>query len=1189
MLSGCGKKVEIDPQTAAKMIIHRNLGLAYLEENNLPEAAKEFQTLIEIAPEEPLGYANLGLAYLRMMDNLEMAEKWLQEALILEPDHPGARLLLAKVYELTHREDQAIEILEITLEKHPYHVRTLYQLAQYYINIEDPGTHQKAEDYLASVVNSLPANVVARLQLTELLLRNGKPDQALQHMETIHQILPELPEGSLEIFRKSLELMRYASAEQAFPITRMFHNLLKSTSFYQAAITELKGISGPITGEPILRFSHMVSLHIQARTGIPDALNFTEVTATSGLDIVLPDNATESSDDYPQIVLAHGDYDSDGDQDVFVSRLLSGEEASRQFLFLNDNGVFSDIATDAGISHTGRDLSAIFADYDNDGYLDLFITNTRDNRIYHNTGEGTFRDVTASTGIPTDSKGRAAVFADLDLEGDLDLFIATSSQNRLYRNNSDGTFAEIGDEVGIGGEEVISNSRDVAFGDFDDDGDIDLFVVNQNGSNQYYDNLRQSYFRDITIQTGLASDGGSGAVAVGDYNNDGYLDLFLTNMTGGRHLLYRNRGDGTFEVDTQSDSTFESIREISGLDAAFCDVDNDGYLDLLVAGTSKDKTKKSRGLWLFYNNGAGKYLDASILLPELPEAGSQVEVTDYDNDGDLDIFLVGSPGTIHLLRNDGGNVNNYLVVRLAGLRMGSGKNNYFGIGAKIEVKAGTLYQMQVMSEPIAHFGIGNREGADVVRVLWSNGVPQNRFNPERNQTIVENQILKGSCPWLYAWNKGEYTFVTDVLWASAIGMPLGIMGEEMAYAFANSTDEYLKIPGEKLQPKNGKYSLQFTDELWESPYVDRVKLLVIDHPDNVDIFIDERFTPPPFPPFRIYTVAHKILPVSARDSQGNDLLQKIAHRDGEYIANLTPAKYQGIMEPHDLILDLGDLSKADSVFLFLHGWLFPSDASINVNVAQSGTVKLISPYLQVIDEQGNWRTVIENLGFPKGKNKTVVVDLSNKFLVEDYRVRIHTNMQIYWDHIFYASDVAGAELRNIKLEPIAADLHYRGFSKITRETPYSPHIPDYQTVTTAPKWRDLTGMYTKYGNVIPLLLESDSKYVIMNAGDEITIEFDALQVPGLLSGWKRDFIFYNDGWLKDGDLNTAHGQTVRPLPFHGMDSYPYGPDKSYPDGEEYLSYLQIYNTRKITNEVFKRFLFNFGYGLSYESRNLQEN
>ncbi|MCK4754713.1 MAG: VCBS repeat-containing protein, partial [Calditrichia bacterium] len=234
-----------------------------------------------------------------------------------------------------------------------------------------------------------------------------------------------------------------------------------------------------------------------------------------------------------------------------------------------------------------------------------------------------------------ESKGHAALFADLDLEGDLDLFIATGSQNRLYRNNSDRTFSEIADEVGISGEKNILNSRDVAFGDFDDDGDIDLFVVNQDGSNQYYDNLRQSYFRNLTEQKGLITDGGSGAVAVGDYNNDGYLDLFLTDMTGGRHLLYRNRGDGTFEVDTNSDSTFENIGEVSGLDASFFDADNDGYLDLLVAGKSNEISAKRNGLWLFYNNGEGKFLDASSLLPELSEAGSQVEVADYDNDGDL--------------------------------------------------------------------------------------------------------------------------------------------------------------------------------------------------------------------------------------------------------------------------------------------------------------------------------------------------------------------------------------------------------------------------------------------------------------------------------------------------------------------------------------------------------------------------
>ena len=1149
------------------MITHRNLGLAYLEENKLQEAAGEFQALSEIAPEEPLGYANLGLTYLRMHD-FEPAEKWLQEALRQEPDHPDIRLLLAKMYELTDRESQALRTLENSLKKHPNHWRTRYQLAQYDLNTQDANLRQKAEDNLAQVVLILPANVAARLQLVELLLQNEKPAPALEHLETIRQTLPELPAGSQDIFQKSLELLRNAKASPALVPTRMFHNLLKATPFYQAAINELKGAGS--TGEPIHRFSHEVSLPLRERRGIPDVLRFTDITTASGLHTVSSGEATESSAAARPIVMAYGDYDSDGDQDVFVSRGLSEEQNSRQYLFANDRGIFSDLATPAGISHPGRDLSALFADYDNDGYLDLFVTNTRANRLYHNTRKGGFREAAAAAGIRTISKSRAAMFVDLDLEGDLDLFITGDSQNRLYRNNSDGTFTEITEEAGMSGQAVVS--QDAAFGDFDDDGDIDLFVVNRNASNRYYDNLRQSYFRDITERTGLATGGGSGAVTAGDYNNDGYLDLFVANLSG-EHAFFRNRGDGTFERDTRAGSALAKMRGVAGLDAAFFDADNDGWLDLVIAGASKDTTQKRGGLWLFYNNGEGKFLEASSLLPELPEAGNQVEVADYDNDGDLDIFIAGSYH-VHLLRNDGGNVNNYLVVRLVGLRTGSGKNNYFGIGARLEVKAGALNQMRVMREPVAHFGLGDQERAEVVRVVWSNGVPQNWFNPERNQTIIEDQTLKGSCPWLYAWNGKEYEFVTDALWTSALGMPLGIMGKGMGYAFANSSQEYFKIPEEKLQPQNGRYSLQFTSELWEASFVDEVKLMVVDHPDSVDIFVDEKFTPPPFPAFRIYAVAGKRLPVSARDGQGHDVLREISHQDGEYVSHLIPARYQGIMEPHDLILDLGKLSPAGSVFLFLHGWVFPTDASINVNTAQSSLVKSMPPSLQVIDARGNWKTVIENLGFPKGKNKTLVIDLSNKFLSTDYRIRIRTNMQIYWDYAFYATRVTGSPIQNFSLEPAAANLHYRGFSEVTRETPYSPHLPNYQAMTTAPKWRDLTGLYTKYGDVLPLLLQSDNKYVIMNAGDEITIAFDAANLPALPSGWKRDFLFYNDGWVKDGDLNTARGQTVEPLPFHGMTAYPYGRHESYPNDEEHATYLRTYNTRKITTEKFKRVFFD---------------
>ena len=1160
LLNGCPKKAEIDPATARQMIIHRNLGLAYLEENKPRKAAAEFQTLVELAPREPLGYANLGLTYLRL-GQIESAEKWLQEAVKRAPDHPDIDLLLAKAYEAAGREREALRALEISRKKNSTHVRTQYQLAQYYLNTPAPEAQKKAEENLAQVVNALPGNVAAYLELVELLLKNGKPTEAVQHMETTRQILPELPEGSLELFQSSLALMQNANAEQALTRVRMFHNVLKPSAFYQAAIAELQGAGG-VVGEPISRFILNVSQYLKQKSGIPETLNFTEVTAAAGLDIVTLDKAAGPLDDDPPIVMTYGDYDSDGDQDVFISKWRPKEKNSRQYLFVNDHGVFSDMAAQAGLAQAGRDFSARFADYDNDGFLDLFITNARANKLYRNTGAGLFRDVTAASGIRTNATGQA-VFADLDHDGDLDLLITAGAQNLFYRNNSDGTFVERAAEAGLSGEKGMS--REVGFGDFDDDGDMDIFVANQNGSNRYYDNLRQGYFRDITEHTGLATAGGSGAIAVGDYNNDGNLDL-----TGKPPSLFRNRG-GVFEKDARSDSAFENSRRMAGPDAAFFDADNGGFLDLLIAGATMDSLEKPNEVRLFYNDGEGKYLEASLLLPPLTEGGHRVEVTDYDNDGDLDIFLAGARGNLHLLRNEGGDMNNYLVVRLAGLRTGSGKNNYFGIGSKVEVKAGDLNQVRVMNEPIAHFGLGSRERAELVRVVWSNGVAQNWLNPERNQTIVESQILKGSCPWLYAWNGERYAFVTDVLWTSALGMPLGIMGKDMGYAFANSSQDYMKIPGDMLRPKNGRYSLQFTSELWEVSFVDRVKLLVVDHPENVDIFVDEKFTPPPFPALRVYAVADKRLPASSCDDQGHDVLQKIVHPDGEYISNLVPAPYQGITASHDLILDLGDLSRADSVFLFLQGWIFPTDASINVNTAQSNALRATPPCLQVINAKGNWKTVIESLGFPKGKNKMMVFDLSRKFLVNDYRLRIRTNMQIYWDYIFYATNVAGAPLRITPLEPMAADLHYRGFSAVTRATPYSPHIPDYQSVIRAPKWRDLTGLYTRYGEVQPLLRESDDQYVIMNAGDELTLEFDAARIPEPPVGWKRDFIFYNDGWVKDGDLNTAHGQTVAPLPFHGMTAYPYGSEESYPGDEERAIYLQTYNTRKITAEAFKRF------------------
>ena len=477
---------------------------------------------------------------------------------------------------------------------------------------------------------------------------------------------------------------------------------------------------------------------------------------------------------------------------MFISSRPVTGSISRQFIFTNDNGVFKDISINTGINHKGQDISALTADYDNDGFLDILVLNNRRSRLYKNDGNGTFIDMAYATGIGFKSNSVQAKFIDYDLEGDLDLFIATESANQLYRNNGDGTFTDVSEKSGTIGEPV--HSSDMSFGDFDDDGDVDMVVLNPAGTSRFYDNRRQGIFSDISDRAGLDFVGQPSSIVMGDYNNDGYLDIFIADLSAEHHAIFKNKGDGTFIKDKKSLAGVFGLNEFSAIQAKFADLDNDGYLDILVAGSAAESDKKKDGLILLHNDGYGKYTDASATLPSGSSPIEHIYTIDLDNDGDLDIIQINDLGQLQALRNDGGNLNNYLKIRLVGLRTGSSKNNYFGIGSKLEVKSGGLYQMQSVNKPVSHFGLGERDRADVVRVIWSNGVPQNRFIPQKNQTIVETQILKGSCPYLYAWNGTEFVFVNDVLWPSALGMPLGIMAGEPLYAFPNSTDEYLSMP-----------------------------------------------------------------------------------------------------------------------------------------------------------------------------------------------------------------------------------------------------------------------------------------------------------------------------------------------------------------------------------------------------------
>ena len=1142
----------------------RMLGMGYLQRNQLNEAEAEFRKLTELAPDDPAGYANLGLTYLQGGRYAD-AERQLEKAMELDPGNVEVGLALARVYSLTARRADARTTLEKLRRDSTANARVLYALAELEAREPDAASARRYEDRLRDVIAIAPANLAARLRLLAALARRGEADSAVRHLEEVRRIPPELPREARAYLDSAIQLLRAGRLTEARGALTRFYALAEVTSPYQASLDEVKWPEGPIPGRAILTFAPKDFITLRddkeralAMVRFVDATSdagFSRVEGTSG-EPVPPASTSRPA------ALAVGDVDGDGAEDLLLSAWSPSKERSVAQLFRVRGGFVQDATQRSGIVLPQGATSAIFADYDNDGWLDLFaIGGESRGHMFHNRGDGTFENVTAKAGVADIRRARKPLFVDLDHDGDLDLLLVGSAERTVYRNNLDGTFTEATESFGLAGK---GDTRDVVFGDFDGDGRIDIFLANANGGNALFRNSGAQRFSDATTASGLAGKGGSGAAATGDYNNDGFLDLFVGGSAAETETaLWLNKGDGTFTRDRRSSAVIGALRPAPAAAASFVDYDNDGWLDLVV-GSGREAGVNSSSVFLLRNDGAGRFTDRSTLIPQPVRDGgtAAIAVSDVDQDGDEDLFLVDARGGPRMLRNDFGNARLAVNVDLKGLRTGSGKNNAFGVGAKLELRAGSLYQTRVSTGGPTHFGLGPHLKADVLRVEWPNGVPQTIYFPGTDQDVVEGEMLKGSCAFAYTWDGERFRFVTDAMWRSALGMPLGLMGSTSAFAPAGASQEYVRIPGDALKPRDGRYVLQLTEELWETAYADEVKLIAVDHPDSIDVFVDERFVPPGAVTLRLYQISRRDLPVSAVDERGTDVLPALRERDDVYVSNFTPTKYQGVVAPHDLVLDLGPNAGGPETFLFLRGWIYPTDASINVALGQQASIKAAAPSLEVRDANGEWQTVVESLGFPSGKDKTMIVDLAGKFLTEDHRVRIRTSMQIYWDHAFVARAIADTSTKVTTLEPVSAELHFRGFSRMYRKGGrYGPYWFEYGDVSKESPWRPIEGAFTRFGDVLPLLRSADDMYVIMGPGDEATIQFDAGSASSVPAGWRRDFLLYTDGWIKDSDLNTAFGTTVEPLPFHAVRSYPYSPGDAYPTGPAHQRYQREYNTR----------------------------
>jgi len=719
-------------------------------------------------------------------------------------------------------------------------------------------------------------------------------------------------------------------------------------------------------------------------------------------------------------------------------------------------------------------------DWNHDFRLDLVRAGGAGVQLSLQGEGGVFADVTAATGaaaagIPGTVTGLWP--ADLDMDGDIDLVVGTSGPTRVLRNNGDGTWQPLDVFAGVSG------ARAFAWADLDQDADPDAAFVAGDGALHVLINRQATRFVPLDAPPGLA---GLTTVTAADLDADGAIDLVAGDAQG-RISRVTRRGSAwqTVTLETWPGAPLTRV--------LVADLDNNGALDIVASRANASR------VWLATETYALAAASADV-------DGDAWAVRDTNGDGTLDLIGVSASGMASrwLGRGTRGYHWKTFTTR-AQQNAGDQRINSLGLGGEIEIKAGLVWQKQVIDSGTVHFGLGPRTTIDVARVVWPNGVPQAEFTIGVDDAFVAEQRLKGSCPWVFADDGHGVRFVTDFLWRS----PLGLRINAQDTAGMTQTEDWVRIRGDQLAPRNGRYDVRITAELWETHFFDHVSLLVVDHPEDTEVFVDERFSAAAPPRLAVQALSPPRAVTRAVDDQGRDVTALVTARDGRYLATFARGTYQGIAQPHAVEFDLPAGVRTDvPLVLVAEGWVYPTDSSINLAIGQGGAPKPSGLALDAQDGAGAWREVVHDLGFPAGKNKSMLIDLTPARGAR--RLRLRTNLEIYWDRLSVAAP-ADVPVHTQRLAASRAELRFRGFSQTSSPRGESPETPDYARIAnTAPRWRDLVGYHTRFGDVNELLTRVDDRYVIMNAGDELRLEFNERPAPA--NGWRRDFVLVGDGW-----------------------------------------------------------------------------
>lgn len=663
----------------------------------------------------------------------------------------------------------------------------------------------------------------------------------------------------------------------------------------------------------------------------------------------------------------------------------------------------------------------------------------------------------------------------------------------------------------------------------------------------------------------------SGATVL-DFDHDGWMDLAFTHTgwTNGRSVtLWHNQKGEKFDA-----VEFPEVDWLKSWGIAALDYDNDGWVDLVAVGETKDGKGEVR---LFRNLGPDGFRDvtADVGLDKIqlkdPRA---VIVGDYDNDGATDLLITQNHGPAVLLRNEGGNQNHWLRLNLKGLA-----DNKSAIGTKVEVFSdGNRQKFEIagsngylgQNSPYLTIGLGRAKQADIVRMLWPTGVLQDEVEvaADREHKFMEIDRRGSSCPTLFVWDGHEYRLVADMIGAGVLGHWVGPGQRNVP-----RPTEYVKIDRDAIKEKDGRLSFRFMEPLEEGVYLDQVQLLAIDHPTDVDVYPNEYFASnPPYPEFKVVFSRDARPPAAATDDHGHNVLPDLlAHR---YFGDFKVLPFAGFTELHSLELDLGEPYRGGPLWLLMHGEIEYFSATGMYAADQAG-LQPIAPYVEALGTNGKWMRVIDDMGFPAGGPRTMTADLTAKLPLGTQRIRIWTNLQIYWDSILIDRTNQDQSARLTTVPLTRADLRFHGFPlKVEGQPPGNVQYVYEKASATGPYTRP-AGAYTRYGDVLPLLRDFDDRLVVFGSGDEVALDFDPTNLPVLPSGWARDYFYVAHGYEKDMDFYAYDFTRVDPLPFRGMGTYPY-PGKSFPFDDSHLNYLLEYNTRYMSGNEAQGYAFDYG-------------